>query len=60
MDPGSSQAEPQRFTCAHYLEFTKKWKRIASVGNIDDEMIFARKWTIYSKPIVVDPSGIRE
>lgn len=43
MDPASSQAEPQRFTCAHYLEFTKEWKRTASVGNTDDEMIFCKE-----------------
>lgn len=53
MDPGSSQAEPQRFTCTHYLEFTKKWKCIASIGNIEDEMIFARKLNLYIKPRVV-------
>lgn len=35
----SSQAKPQRFTCAHYVGFTTNWKCTAPTRSNDGEMV---------------------
>lgn len=55
-NPASSQAEPQRFTCAHYLEFTMDWKCIATHWKHWCWDGFVGKLHVYIKPSV-GPSG---
>lgn len=39
VNSASSQVEPKRFTCAHYLEFTMNWKCTAPPRSNDGEMV---------------------
>jgi hypothetical protein len=50
VNPASSQAEPQRFTCSHYLEYTMSWKCIAPIGNTGGEMVSYGNWMFTLSP----------